>query len=427
MRVKLWGAGGGGNAYTSPTRSAQASFGGAGGYTVAEIAVTPGQSYILVVGEGGKKSQNKGNLPTYGGGGPGGVAGTYTGGSGGGLTGIFLESVSQLSAIAIAGGGGGGAGGSYKKNAGGGGGLNGQNGQVKYGSGKEAGGGTQTAGGKGSSGPGGKTGTDGQELKGGTGANGGAQSGAGGGGGGGYFGGGGGKGQTTNPVGSKQAAVAPSWDDNPGGGGSGYCWVDLLSCATHASNYNNLASIASDTPDYVPGIAQGGAGNFDGGNGLIIVEFANATGDYGAPIQCAEPKPTCSITNICGQAIAGVLTDGVCQPPTGADINASCVANFTVSNSTIVPGGKVEFSWKLADLPANIASRCGFVDLTTPTPRPVPGLQNLSVTADRARITNIQRTTRFCLVCQFYDLTTRAILGETARHQWVRVMTLGEQ
>jgi glycosyltransferase involved in cell wall biosynthesis len=87
--------------------------------------------------------------------------------------------------------------------------------------------------------------------------------------------------------------------------------------------------------------------------------------------------------------------------------------------------GFVDFAWKVITRP-NQGARCDFVDLTTPTPRPIPGLQNLDPTVDKARITNIQSTTRFCLICQFYNLTTNESLGEAVAHQWIRIIQVGE-
>lgn len=140
-------------------------------------------------------------------------------------------------------------------------------------------------------------------------------------------------------------------------------------------------------------------------------------------------KDGCSTTNACGQTIQGFMNNGQCQLSTvaGADPNASCILNFNVTTNTVNPNGSVEFSWALAPLPNGVSSRCGFVDLTTPTPRPIPGLQDLNPQTDRIRINNVQATTRFCLVCQFYNLLqNNTLLGEAAKHQWVRVIRVGE-
>jgi len=135
----------------------------------------------------------------------------------------------------------------------------------------------------------------------------------------------------------------------------------------------------------------------------------------------------CSVTNVCGQVINGTMSNGTCTAGSGENINNRCITTFNVSADNINPNGFVDFSWKMADLPGGVGSRCGFVDLTTPTPRPIPGLQNLDPTRDSARISNVQTTTRFCLVCQFYSLLNSNVLGDAVQHQWVRVIRIGEQ
>ena len=136
----------------------------------------------------------------------------------------------------------------------------------------------------------------------------------------------------------------------------------------------------------------------------------------------------CDLTNVCGQNIQGVQKNGTCSTTDDSDPNSSCITNFKWDTESVNPNGSVEFSWKLAeDIPTSIGSKCGFVDLTVPSsPRPIPGLQDLDPKRDRARISNIQVTTRFCLVCQFYNLVNNASLGNAAVHQWIRVIKVGE-
>ena len=121
ITVELLGAGGS-TAYTGGGNGPDAQ----GGYVYGDLAVTAGQTYVVVVG-----GQNNNGYAQYGGGG----AGSYSyGGSGGGRSALVLNG----SDVVTAGGGGGDA---YYTPGGLGGGLVGQNGY--YG----AGGGTQTAGG----------------------------------------------------------------------------------------------------------------------------------------------------------------------------------------------------------------------------------------------------------------------------------------
>lgn len=136
--------------------------------------------------------------------------------------------------------------------------------------------------------------------------------------------------------------------------------------------------------------------------------------------------PSCTTTNVCGQTINGAIINNKCENGM-SDPNASCITTFHVTADSVTPNGSVEFSWSIYNDPKKqISYRCGFVDLTTPTPRPIPGLQNLDPNTDRARITSIQSTTRFCLICQFYSLLNNNLLGNAQAHQWIRVIKIGE-
>lgn len=109
LRVKAWGAAGG---WTSGSNAP----GGPGGYTSADLTVTPGDTYKVMVGKGGRFCTTADNIVSqeYGNGGLG-AGQTYSfptsmndeWGTGGGLAGLFLTSVSQANAKVIAGGGGG--------------------------------------------------------------------------------------------------------------------------------------------------------------------------------------------------------------------------------------------------------------------------------------------------------------------------------
>ncbi len=163
---------------------------------------------------------------------------------------------------------------------------------------------------------------------------------------------------------------------------------------------------------------------------------------------CAQGSTSCCPAGqafISGQCRSGCINGAANFPlcsqcPSGQGFNAAgqcssecsvnnitpgCIVGFTPNRPTVNPNGSVEFSWTIPKI-AGVASRCGFVDLTTATPRPIPGLQNLDSNTDRIRISNIQTTTRFCLVCQFYKLLDNSVLGEAAVHQWVRVIRIGE-
>lgn len=194
ISVDLRGAGGG--------NQGNAGAGGTGGKTVGTLAVTAGQVYKIVVGQAGRLTTGS----SYGGGGSY-TAGNGNGGGGGGYTGIFLTSVTQANAKAIAGAGGGA---SYGGEAGGsGGGNSGNNGS------HGATGGSQSAGGTGQGGGG-----NGSALQGGT-ASGNGNGGAGGGG---YYGGGGG---------------AEGGTDTSGAGGSGYIGGLTSATTTNAQGSSN--------------------------------------------------------------------------------------------------------------------------------------------------------------------------------------------
>lgn len=114
IRVKAWGAGGGGaiaGGFGAP--------GGSGGYVEATLAVTPGALYTVMVGGGGSGDGTSGNAignflcaAAYGFGGACAIRSNHVdGGGGGGLAGLFtgtaLVTASDLArAVLIAGGGG---------------------------------------------------------------------------------------------------------------------------------------------------------------------------------------------------------------------------------------------------------------------------------------------------------------------------------
>ncbi|MDO9186840.1 MAG: PKD domain-containing protein [Bacteroidia bacterium] len=103
MKIKIWGAGGGGSTYNAETAG-----GGAGGYVEGFLTVTPGDVFSVMVGEGGA-CDGTADAVSYG------FGGSYSapnyGGFGGGLSGIFtgtgaITSNDQSRALLIAGGGG---------------------------------------------------------------------------------------------------------------------------------------------------------------------------------------------------------------------------------------------------------------------------------------------------------------------------------
>jgi hypothetical protein len=243
LHVQTWGAGGG-------MGDGEGVRGGAGGYAAATLTVTPGDTYTLVVGQGGTQ-----------------VSASTKAGSGGGASGLFLGTPSQETAVVMAGGGGGGGSiaGSSGGNGGGEFGLQGGLSGAGLGGNPEAGG----IGGCVASAP---CGQNGSALKGGggtipniaaprTGATFGGGAGVGSsdafssaGGGGGYFGGGG-------------AA------DGGAGGGAGFVAADAMESDLSSGTVSGEPSHA-DALGFVAGVASGGsATTVTGGDGLILLSW----------------------------------------------------------------------------------------------------------------------------------------------------------
>jgi hypothetical protein len=239
MNVQLWGAGGACGYW---------GHGGGGGYASGTVAVTPGQTLTLIVGQGG---QNNPPAPAYGGGGTGQNSSQWSGGGGGRSA---IQFVAGTDIITAGGGGGGGAYWySYTGGGGGGGGTTGGDGVDGYynfggaGAGK---GGTQAAGGAGGTGT--ANGAAGTAYTGGAGGN--AYY-AGGGGGGGWYGGGGGAGNSS--------CCAPG---NFGGGGGGSSYISnaavtngmtLSGASNNQYNGTPCASGGAAQPGYINGVGVG--------------------------------------------------------------------------------------------------------------------------------------------------------------------------
>ena len=266
--VELWGAGGGGvdRLYYTGDQG-----GGAGGYQKIQVPVTQvGQSFTIVVGEGG---MYRDTTPQYGGGGAGGP-GTAGGSSGGGYSGIFLGDLSTP--LAVVGGGGGASpiaccGDPIVAGGGGGTGAGGQ-GTSATAAGRA---GTTTEGGAAA------TRTDvnciptaGSYLRGGNGCGTAGSRDGGGGGGGGYFGGGGGI------YGGPSATLT----NGSGGGGSGYVNTAAVTSVAHQQGPNgvlqNFSYPLRSSDQWVSPAGVGGkaytasAAQAAGGHGLVVVQWA---------------------------------------------------------------------------------------------------------------------------------------------------------
>jgi hypothetical protein len=264
----LNGAGGGGGNQTAP--GVTPSAGASGGRTIGTFVMTPGNTYYLLVGQGGTSvpPETTNTIVPIGGGGLTALLG-YAG-QGGGFTGLFLGPIilgsatttsvtagNNSNAIMMAGGGGGGAAEFGTTIGGQGGGIVGGNAAPQLAPGTEPGGGggiwngIGTIGGAGGAAYGqpnpgnpGPPSLAGVQMQGGIPANSG-DLGGGGGGGGGYYGGGGGTGENT-PSGTG------------GGGGCGFF------------------STAVESPTTTTGAgAAGGPGYTNGTNGSATLAFVN--------------------------------------------------------------------------------------------------------------------------------------------------------
>jgi hypothetical protein len=219
LGLKVWGAGG---------ANGLEAKGGGGGFTEGTLAVTPGQTRTITVGQAGQENST---APTYGGGGRGGIADTAgtensrDGGSGGGKSAIWSTSYG-VGPLLIAGGGGAGTIDTARNAGGGGGNTGGAGANVASG-----GGATQSvAGAPGNNGCG-------EADWGGMFSGGAGGDGYGGGGGGGYFGGGGG-----DCVPSISSVVYTG----AGGGGSGYRSGAGVSGASSLAATNQYSAGAGD-------------------------------------------------------------------------------------------------------------------------------------------------------------------------------------
>jgi hypothetical protein len=255
--VHAWGGGGGafpGSPYV----------GGGGGYTTGVVQTTSGNSFVVVVGQGGDSrgpGAGTGPYARYGGGGQ--ITPAGWGGQGGGLSGIFTgtgtvfsgvtaQPGAQARAVLIAGGGGGS--GDYGQ-GGEGGGLSGNNAYALDGSTYAPyGAGLQTPSNNGYNG----APQAGGALSGGNG--GGGDNGGGGGGGSGYYGGGGGTGENNVP--------------NAGGGGSGYV-AGSPGITISAANSKNAfkTTTANTTSVYYANNAGRGGSQTIGDNGRVVIIY----------------------------------------------------------------------------------------------------------------------------------------------------------
>jgi gliding motility-associated-like protein len=366
IRVKMWGGAGGGGPYLGDV-------GGGGGYTQFELAVTPGESLEISVGQGGKAALGgtggAGGWPGGGAGGSGNLPTTFSGvtfiigGGGGGGGATIIRRLTNNTLIAVAGAGGGSA---FGRNGGNGGGLEGNftafnNEFNQYGFG-----GTQTAGGNAAQNTlviNSVLGTAGSAFQGGIGAtdlNPDNQRKGGGGGGSGYYGGGGGSAYDSFGFGVGSA----------GGGGSGFLLCTNcpnLSGSLLGPNPLQFDGTPANPSDPLlgsyPETGKGNMGN-NGGNGLVqicytsvpcspttaaIIETAcsNYTAPWGATYnQTGTYSDTIVNSNGCDSIIQLNLTITGLPIVTAESDSASCgLPNGSATAAATGGSGNYSYTW----------------------------------------------------------------------------------
>jgi CshA-type fibril repeat protein len=426
--VEVWGAGGGGVDISYGYDHG----GAAGGYSKATIGVTSvGETFSLVVGQGGEARDT---TTQYGGGGAGG-AGSGGGSSGGGYSGIFSGSGTSTPLV-IAGGGGGAT--PYTAllaagAAGGGGGTgDGGAGTDTASSGRA---GTTTAGGAAATSQSASCiPTAGSSLQGGNGCGLTTARDGGGGGGGGYFGGGGGR----------WGGAGNDQNNGTGGGGSGYLNTSRATSVTQQRGANGVLQNVADplksstqwvTPIGVGGRAAGTLTQAIGGHGMIVVQWAvpptaradaasggtamaitmnpasNDTGASGATV-------TASTVRLCGSSETAPNCTATSRAVTGEgsySVNTSTgVVTFTGEAGFV---GTSTLTYSVADSRgAKSSSTVSFTTLAPPTARPdesaAPKGDNQSVSPlanDSAAGTATLSTSslRLCDVTETYPACTK--------------------
>lgn len=312
IQVAVWGAAGAGGGDAAA----------GGGFSVGTLAVTPGEDFTVVVGQGGVRTST---VDTYGGGGAGGtglrdaVPGpSWTiGGSGGGMSALFAGGYG-VDAVLVAGGSGGVA---PTRSIGSGGGGGAAGGVITDGENASGAGGGASAGGTaGDNGVCVTAAAAGAAFQGGDGA-GGFDGGSGGGGG--WFGGGGGDCQQ-NESGAN--------NDGSGGGGSGY--VDTLRVsASETVAATGPSSAGATRAHYVAGVGEGTSGPGPGGNGQVVIQTAEvteappspervtSTGVQGAPQSVAISVPSGGLLRLLdgGARVTSLTVPGEGTYAVGAD------------------------------------------------------------------------------------------------------------
>jgi hypothetical protein len=279
MTARLWGAGGGGAGYGA---------GGGGAFVQSTISVTPGQTFVVVVGQHGDYNDNNAGGSGSGDAQGGNGVGSGNGGQGGQASSLFNLTSGNYIMEAVAGGGGG----AYYAAPGGAGGNPGQSGGVyDNGTGAPTGGYDGTGGMRGTTDNNGNPGTNyaanatniGLASLSAAGGSGGAAyaSGDAGGGGGGYGGGGGGA----------------SYDGGAGGGSYGQTIIAGNGAIPGGTNY----------PNYLSSNGNGGTGEINGQDGLVVLIFGAGVTIPATVTATGYIGNGSGLTNLTASAITGVI------------------------------------------------------------------------------------------------------------------------
>jgi len=314
VNLFAWGSGGGGP-------------GGGGGFASGTLAVTAGQKFEVLAGEGGNNPPGTGIA--HGGFLSGGSAPNHpsqshgSGGGGGGLSGVFADgtvpSITAPQAYIVAGSGGGGGHGT----GGAGGGTTGDVGEgtteQTSASGGDGGGGSQTSGGQGGSG----CGTSGGLFSGGPTSKNDTNVGAGGAG---YYGGGGGGHSPGQPVG------------RAGGGGSSYFGHPQITSGATEEGQGSTGG-GTGNPNYVACTNEGGSGTYGTGeDGFVLI-----TGSFQQIAQPGGGSSTIISNAFAANAVPTtsrivVFQENIDSPTLNTDIIASVSrnggSNFTTATLT---------------------------------------------------------------------------------------------
>ena len=368
MSVKMWGAGGGGGYYGSVgTGFTTGGTGGGGGYVAGTVAVSPGQTILVGIAEGGTRPSQPGSNPVTGNPYGGAIHGDHPqsqprtvgeryqpGGAGAGYiacsTGGFAAPTSPSIFLVAGGGGTAGDNTSTNQDGGNGGGLIGsaggqstaQNSFVQAQSARHGGGGSQTAGGQGSASCTPDPDNSGGFLYG---------MGRGGGG---WYGGGDGNGYDGCTPNSPQYAVGGA------GGGSSYYGHPQITCGyTEGPEGGEGQGAGVNVPDYVAGTNEGtdvndpqgynhpvnGTGNGSGANygedGYVLIT-ATAGPVAASTLSTTITSGTFTSSSVATSARLVVFEENVDTPTLNTDIIASISrdgTNFT--NATLSDSGYV--------------------------------------------------------------------------------------